>query len=134
MNKADIDAAVYESLRTPPKDLYSERKTHIGCGECCSRYLPLSERELRVLNTYIQTHNIHLTPERADIDLLCPLLSNDRRCMAYEARPFICRIYNCALHSQNNLSYIQDVPFFIRNKIRSTVDLRIALTNVNEEE
>lgn len=128
MNQSDIDVAVFEALNTPPKDLYSERKTHVGCGECCSRFLPLSKRELRVLTTYITTHNITLTPERADIDLLCPLLDENKLCKAYEARPFICRIYNCAFHKDNNFSTLQEAPLFIRSEPREITDLRLALT------
>lgn len=127
MNKSDLAATVYEQLRTPPKDLYSERKTHVGCGECCSRYLPLSKRELRVLNNFIHDHNIQLTPERADIDLLCPLLSNGKLCMAYEVRPFICRIYNCAMHSNKTTHVSLNIPLFIVNEERETIDLRTAL-------
>lgn len=73
------------------------------CGNCCSRYLPLSHKDIKRIRHYIKEHdvlyerkrkNVLETKERND----CPFLLDDRaveRCSIYPARPTICREFNC---------------------------------------
>lgn len=84
----------------PVKDLFTGRGSHLGCGECCSRMLPMTEGELRAIRKAVAERGIELRPEQAEIDFLCPLLSDDMTCMAYDARPLICRLYDCSEHSR----------------------------------
>lgn len=74
-----------------------------GCGECCSRYLPLSEREIKDIKRYIAKHHIkecrHAAPlaEPAE-DWLCPFLDGTKpkdKCTIYQVRPQICRAFVC---------------------------------------
>ena len=75
-----------------------------GCGECCSRFLPMSRMDERRLAGYVARHGIALRPEpEGTLDLTCPLLSDDRECMAYDARPDICRVYRCDEHARGLL-------------------------------
>lgn len=75
-----------------------------GCGECCSRFLPLTLADRVRLKTFVRAHGIDPVPERADIDLLCPFLSEERECLVYEARPEICRAYRCDRHAAGDFS------------------------------
>lgn len=101
-----------------PVDLFTGRGTHLGCGECCSRFLPVTDGELRVLRRAVRERGIRLRPEGADIDLTCPLLSEGNGCMAYDVRPMICRQYDCSEHARG---VIRMHPFLSRCR---TVDLR----------
>ena len=75
-----------------------------GCGECCSRFLPMSRMDERRLVAYVERHGVVPRPEpEGALDLTCPLLSEERECMAYDARPDICRVYRCDQHLRGEL-------------------------------
>lgn len=75
-----------------------------GCGECCSRFLPMSRMDERRLVAYVERHGVVPRPEpEGALDLTCPLLSEERECMAYDARPDICRVYRCDLHLRGEM-------------------------------
>lgn len=75
------------------------------CGGCCSRYLPLSKKEIKEIQRYIKKKHIqrqiHIgVPTAKPIpDLVCPLLKMNvdggTECMAYPVRPHICRAFKC---------------------------------------
>ena len=92
-----------------------------GCGECCSRFLPVSQRDLERLRRHVCAHGIETVPERAEIDLLCPFLSDGRICAVYEARPDICRAYRCDRHAFEGAASVGRVMIFGPYEIR---DLR----------
>lgn len=71
-----------------------------GCGECCSRFMPLSTRDIEVAKRYVEAHGIEQKSERGDIDMICPYLTDEHTCAIYEARPDICRAYRCDLHAR----------------------------------
>lgn len=74
-----IAAAIHAGLQSDDvTDLYSGDCR--GCGECCSRFLPVSP-----------------------FDLLCPYLTDGRECAVYAARPEICRAYRCDRHKRGEL-------------------------------
>lgn len=75
-----------------------------GCGECCSRFLPLTPADRVRLKAFVRARGVEPVPERAAIDLMCPFLSEERECLVYEARPEICRAYRCDLHAAGDLS------------------------------
>lgn len=85
-------------------DLRTERGGCRGCGECCSRLLPMSRMDERRLVSYVRRRGIEPRPEApGGVDLTCPLLSEGRECMAYDARPDICRVYRCDEHKRGIL-------------------------------
>ena len=74
-----------------------------GCGDCCSRILPLSEDEVNKLHRYVRKHHIksckHVLPTvQPLLDMCCPFLDltkPEKKCTAYTARPWVCQDYVC---------------------------------------
>ncbi len=74
-----------------------------GCGECCSRFLPLSPYDLRRLEPYVHEHGVKPHEPRGEVDLMCPWLTDGKECAVYEARPEVCRAYRCDQHKRGEL-------------------------------
>lgn len=74
-----------------------------GCSQCCSRFLPLSEREIKDIKRYIAKHHIkecrHGAPLANNLeDWTCPFLDDTKpkdKCTIYQVRPQICRAFVC---------------------------------------
>lgn len=72
-----------------------------NCGQCCSRFLPMSGKEVKFIKRYIQKHKIkeqrHIFPIAGAVeDWTCPFRSEvERKCLIYEVRPAICRDFRC---------------------------------------
>lgn len=69
-----------------------------GCGECCSDLLPMSEREVRRIKTYIKKNGIKEQRHNAasGIDMTCPFRDRvNRKCLIYPVRPEVCREFVC---------------------------------------
>lgn len=56
-----------------------------GCGECCSRFLPVSPFDRVRLEAYVRRNGIEPAEPRAEYDLLCPYLTGGRECAVYAA-------------------------------------------------
>ena len=71
------------------------------CGQCCANFLPMSEKELKIIKRYVKKYHIkpqkHLMPTvEPTMDFTCPLRNDaERKCMAYSVRPQICRSFKC---------------------------------------
>lgn len=76
------------------------------CGNCCSRTLPMTQKEINQIRIYIKKHNIkrqvHIVNvlKEASVDGVCPFLDDtkENKCTIYEVRPSICREYCCHDH------------------------------------
>ena len=72
------------------------------CGQCCTNFLPMSEKELKTIKRHVKKHHIkpqkHLMPTvEPTIDMTCHLRNDaERKCMAYDVRPQICRSFLCS--------------------------------------
>ena len=70
----------------------------VKCGNCCTNFLPMSDKEIKVIKRYIKKHkikeNIHILPINEYYDATCPFLK-DKQCVIYEVRPFICQVFKC---------------------------------------
>ena len=72
------------------------------CGQCCTNYIPMSEKELKTIKRYVKKHHIkpqkHIMPTVDPVtDFTCPLRNDaERKCMCYEVRPQICRSFLCS--------------------------------------
>lgn len=82
--------------------------THDGkcseCGNCCSRYLAMNNKEINTIREYIKRHGIvqqkHALFVHKDplFDATCPFLDDTKsnhKCTIYEVRPLICREFKC---------------------------------------
>ena len=103
------------------QELFSARGSHKGCGECCSRVLPLTPNEVELLRMAVEERGIELRPEEAEYDFTCPLLGQDRTCMVYDVRPIVCRDFDCS-----KLRSVGRKPHPFTSKLR-LVDLRSEL-------
>lgn len=88
----DMEAGVFD---------YTDNGQCSNCGQCCSRFLPVSEKEVKEIKRYVKKHHIeaciHFAPTREPlIDLTCPFRDNTKRiCTIYDVRPAICRDFKC---------------------------------------
>ena len=51
-----------------------------GCGECCSRFLPMSLLDRARLRAYVRRHGVAAHAPWARLDLTCPYLTDGREC------------------------------------------------------
>lgn len=112
MKTSSLATAVDEIAEAEVTDLFTAKGDCRGCGECCSRILPMSTFDLNRLAAYVREHGIEQRSPRGragDIDLTCPYLDDGRECMVYDARPEICRIYRCDRHLAGEM----DAPAFM---------------------
>lgn len=90
-------------------DIFTDRGSCDGCGECCGQYLPLTKKEIKRLKRYVRRNGVKPTPEflrygdKYIFSCLCPFLGSDRRCMVYDVRPAICRAYRCDRHKTGTM-------------------------------
>lgn len=98
-----------------------------GCGECCSRFLPMSPFDRVRLEAYVRRHGVEPTAPRADYDLLCPYLTDGHECAVYAARPEICRVYRCDRHKRGELGM-----FFGAGRAEVT-DMRVLAESIDKE-
>ena len=99
-----------------------------GCGECCSRFLPVSPFDRVRLEAYVHRHGVEPTAPRADYDLLCPYLTGGHECAVYAARPEICRAYRCDMHKRGELS------MFFGAECAEVTDMRELAKSISEQE
>lgn len=89
-----------------------------GCGERCSRFVPVSVFDLRRLKPYVREHGIKPHEPRGEVDLMCPWLTDGKECAVYAARPEVCRAYRCDLHKRGEIR-----PFFGASSAK-VIDMR----------
>ena len=64
------------------------------CGKCCGSLLPLTEKDQKRVEYIIKAHRIK--PQRLRYDYLtCPFLTSSNKCIIYNHRPTICKIFKC---------------------------------------
>lgn len=92
---------VIEKMETGVFDFCKDGKC-IGCGKCCSSFLPLSNKEIKEIKRYMKKHKLkehkHITPAVVSYDMTCPFLDDKKennKCEIYEVRPAICRVFQC---------------------------------------
>lgn len=87
------------------EDFRSKRGTCAGCGECCSRFLPITDEERTVIEWVVGSLGIKPTYRDTElsISMICPFLDEDRMCSIYEYRPSICKAYRCDEHKKGIL-------------------------------
>ncbi len=68
------------------------------CGECCGIFIPVTDKEIKIIKNYVKQKNI--VPEERisgnNIELRCPFFNiKEHKCNIYEVRPFACRDFLC---------------------------------------
>lgn len=96
------------------------------CGNCCSAYLPLTEKEVKLMKSLKE--KINKAPLRNDYIFHCPFLNNENKCNIYEDRPFICRQYTCF----NYENHIFDKTAF-KEASKEKFELRNVRKEIKEE-
>ena len=79
----------------------------IGCGSCCSNFLPLSDKEKVRIRHYIEKN--HIKEQRSNFPMpdkaiksSCPFRSEvEHKCLIYKIRPEICRDFKCNKYGAN---------------------------------
>ncbi len=102
------------------RDLYTPNGSCEGCGQCCSRFIPMSAFDMVRLSAYVIKHGIrpHKRMDRS-IDLTCPYLTTStNRCSVYPARPEVCRAYRCD-------KQIWEMPAFYGAESMQEVDMLV---------
>lgn len=75
-----------------------------GCGNCCSNWLPMTEKEIRIIRQYIKKHHIKeckhgMLLAEPELDMTCPFLDKSKsveKCTIYSVRPAICKYFICS--------------------------------------
>ena len=83
---------------------FTDNGNCIECGNCCSRYLVMTQKEINTISKYIekkkikrQIHSVNVLSGKV-FDFLCPFLDDTKsnhKCTIYEVRPQICRDFKC---------------------------------------
>lgn len=66
------------------------------CGECCTNFLPISQKEIETIQKYVIANNIRPQKQMLVMQnrLTCPYY-NGKKCLIYEVRPLICKEFYC---------------------------------------
>lgn len=66
------------------------------CGECCTNFLPVTQKEVEILQDYVIKHNIRPQKQMLIMKniLSCPY-HDGKKCLVYEVRPLICKEFYC---------------------------------------
>ena len=63
------------------------------CGQCCGlNVLAITPEELNAMHECIERKHVHPIDRKGE---RCPLQSPEGGCMIWEARPQVCRLFNC---------------------------------------
>ena len=66
------------------------------CGECCTNLLPVSQKEVDIIQRYVITNKIRPQAQMLVMQnrLTCPYYDG-KKCLIYEVRPLICKEFYC---------------------------------------
>lgn len=78
-----------------PIDMSCNRKCS-KCGECCSNFLPVTQKEVDIIQKYVIENNIKPQKNMLVMEqkMMCPYFSG-KECLIYEVRPKICKMFYC---------------------------------------
>lgn len=76
---------------------FTQRGKCSRCGECCTSLLPVTKAELKDIARHVKKRRIRPTVHHGvAFDFSCPFRDDDNKeCMIYGHRPFICRDFIC---------------------------------------
>ena len=95
----------------------------LGCGKCCSNYLPLTDIEYKKLWSIVKQNKLkptlHLTERYPES--VCPFLDKDNRCVIYEDRPSICSSYTCKKFYKKDFSGLNNKEKYTLYDLRKNI-------------
>ena len=82
---------------------YTKEGRCSNCGNCCTELIPITNNELKLIKAYVKEKHIEPFSDvlfdldgKFSINLLCPFRDmENKKCMIYEVRPKICRLFKC---------------------------------------
>lgn len=69
------------------------------CGNCCSLFIPFTDRELNRIRKYVRKHNImpqNRNTEDGFLSQCCFLDRENHLCTIYPVRPYVCSDFICS--------------------------------------
>ena len=91
---------ILEQTFLHPEEIKIEDNSVCGkcskCGECCTPFLPINQKEFYQISEYVIEHNIKPQKQMLIMEnrLTCPYY-NGKKCLIYEVRPLICKEFYC---------------------------------------
>lgn len=91
---------ILEQTFLHPEEIKIEDKSICGkcskCGECCTPFLPIDQKEFYRISEYVIENNIKPQKQMLVMEnkLTCPYY-NGKKCLIYEVRPLICKEFYC---------------------------------------
>lgn len=66
------------------------------CGECCTNFLPVTQKEINEIQKYVIENKIRPQTQILVMQnrLSCPYY-DEKKCLIYEVRPLICKEFYC---------------------------------------
>lgn len=66
------------------------------CGECCTNFLPVTQKEIEIIQKYVIANKIRPQKQMLVMQnrLTCPYY-NGKKCLIYEVRPLVCKEFHC---------------------------------------
>lgn len=79
------------------KNYYKDNKCS-RCGECCTPFIPITNKEYETIKKYIKKHNIQCENqvEGNNVYVRCCFYNRkEKKCNIYEVRPEVCQRFKC---------------------------------------
>lgn len=119
------------------KDIYdfTINKHCSRCGSCCGLFIPFTEKELQVIKSYVEKNNIKSYNKRLNIETdafegnCCFYDKDNKKCMIYEVRPYVCRDFIC---SRKNWKVKRDM-YEKRAKYNSSLSKKTILASFDDK-
>lgn len=95
----------------------------LGCGKCCSNFLPLTEREYKKLKTIVKQKKLKPTLHLSERypESCCPFLDLNNRCVIYEDRPSICSSFTCDKFHKKDFSGLNNKERYTLYDLKKTL-------------
>ena len=108
-----------------------------GCGRCCTNILPLSQKEIQKIKSYIGQKSIKPINRCNLLSLtysnICPFLNSEKKCNIYQVRPEICKKFSCSKENNNSKTFnYSDKRIINMLEIFGEDEIQPGAPNINE--
>ena len=111
----------------------------INCIECCSIFSMITPKEYKTLRKYINNEGkeifaqglnnwLESSYKHNSINLMCPFISKNKRCLIYNKRPRVCREFHCSesLNKLNKEEIMSQEHYSMLNLLPKSISLPLA--------